>query len=152
MAKVCCFFGHSDAPHSLAPLLSDHIEHLIINHDIVEFRTGNYGAFDRMATRILCTLKAQYPSVRVFTMIPYIQTSAEKIYLVDKIDGTIYPSILESIPYRVAIPRLNQIMVDESDYAIAYVEHSWGGAAATLKYAEHRQRQGKITIVNLAQR
>ena len=150
MNKICCFFGHSDAPCTLAPLLSDSIEHLIESQGVVEFRTGNYGAFDRMATHTLCNLKSKFPNIKIFTMLPYIPTTDKQIYLSDKIDGTIYPSDLESVPFRVAIPRLNRIMVDASDYAIAYVEHTWGGAATTLKYAERRKKQGKIEIINLA--
>jgi len=49
----------------------------------------------------------------------------------------------------MAIPRLNRIMVQDSDYAIAYVAHSWGGAETTLGYAQQRERQGKLAILNL---
>jgi len=34
-------------------------------------------------------------------------------------------------------------MVEQSDAAIAYITHSWGGAAKTLEYAK---KQGKRVI------
>lgn len=60
-----------------------------------------------------------------------------------------YPSEMEGVPLKMAIPRLNRIMVQDSDYAIAYVAHSWGGAETTLGYAQQRERQGKLAILNL---
>ena len=57
-------------------------------------------------------------------------------------DDTVYPS-LETVPYRLAIVRRNEWMVLCSDIVIAFVQHRWGGAAATLKYA---QRKGKNII------
>lgn len=50
----------------------------------------------------------------------------------------------------MAIPRLNRIMVEDANYAIAYVMHSQGGAATTLEHAQARERKGLIHIENLA--
>ena len=49
-------------------------------------------------------------------------------------DEVIYPS-LEKYPRKYAIIYRNRFMADNSDYAIAYVIHGWGGAAQTLEYA-----------------
>ena len=57
----------------------------------------------------------------------------------------IYPP-LEKVPLKFAINKRNEWMIDQSDFVIAYVEHSFGGAYQSLKYA---YRKGK-RIVNLA--
>ena len=36
-------------------------------------------------------------------------------------------------------------MVDKSDLVIAFVDHGWGGAAMTYRYAKRRKKQ----VVNL---
>ncbi len=60
-------------------------------------------------------------------------------------DETIYPE-LEKVPYRFAISKRNEWMVDNSDLVIAFVSHSWGGAATTYRYAIRKKKQ----IINLA--
>lgn len=57
---------------------------------------------------------------------------------------------MEGVPLKLAIPRLNRIMVEDANYAIAYVMHSQGGAATTLEHAQARERKGLIHIENLA--
>lgn len=42
-------------------------------------------------------------------------------------------------------------MVDQADVVVAYDTHGWGGAAATLKYAERKNQkdnQGKNRILS----
>jgi len=39
-------------------------------------------------------------------------------------DDFVYPMEMEGVPLKLAIPRLNRIMVQDSEYAIAYVTHS----------------------------
>ena len=60
-------------------------------------------------------------------------------------DSIVYPP-LEKTPLKFAISKRNEWMIDQSDFVIAYVEHSFGGAYQSLKYAH---RKGK-RIVNLA--
>lgn len=33
------------------------------------------------------------------------------------------------------------MMVDQADAVVAYVTHSWGGAAATLQYVERKNKR-----------
>ena len=54
-------------------------------------------------------------------------------------DETVYPP-LESVPRRYAILRRNEWMVRRSDVIVAYVLHSWGGAAKTLDYARKKKK------------
>lgn len=55
-------------------------------------------------------------------------------------DEILYPP-LETVPYRLAIIRRNEWMVNQAEIVIAYVRHSWGGAAQTLEYAEKRKKK-----------
>lgn len=60
---------------------------------------------------------------------------------------TIFPEGLELVPRRFAITHRNRWMVDQADYVVAYVDHNYGGAAQTLKYAKGK---GTKQILNLA--
>ena len=59
-------------------------------------------------------------------------------------DGTYYPDGLEQVPRRFAIVQANKIMVDASDWLIAYVRH---GASNSGKILEYAQRRGKTKIL-----
>ena len=50
-----------------------------------------------------------------------------------------YPPI-ENVPLRYAISKRNEYMVEKADVIIAYVNHSWGGAATTLEYAKRKHK------------
>lgn len=58
----------------------------------------------------------------------------------DEYDDTTYPP-LEGVPLKFAISKRNEWMVDQADVVVAYVQHSWGGAAATLRYAESKHKR-----------
>ncbi len=61
-----------------------------------------------------------------------------------------HSNTLDGVPYPFAITRLNRLMVADATHLIAYVKHSWGGAAKTLQYAKARQKRGELTVTNLA--
>jgi len=60
---------------------------------------------------------------------------------------TMLPEGIETVPRRFAISWRNKWMLRQTDHVIAYVNHSWGGAA---KFVELAVRQGK-SVVNLAE-
>ena len=55
-------------------------------------------------------------------------------------DDILYPPI-ETAPYRLAIVKRNEWMVEQADLVIAFVTHSWGGAAQTFQFAEKKQKK-----------
>ena len=55
----------------------------------------------------------------------------------------LYPEGLESVPPRYAISWRNKWMIRESDMAVTYITHSWGGAA---QFAELAAKQKKFVI------
>ena len=105
----------------------------LIQKEADEFYLGGYGGFDRMALSVVNHAKEEHPCLRSVLVLPYLdrKTAAEEY------DHTIYPP-LENVPKRFAILKRNRWMVDKADVIVAYVIHEWGGAAATLRYAESR--------------
>ena len=53
----------------------------------------------------------------------------------------LYPEGLESVPPRYAISWSNKWMIRESDVAVTYITHSWGGAAQFAKLAEKKLKR-----------
>lgn len=150
MSPTCCFIGHSEIWDDISQAMSDAIERHITEYGVTDFLVGNYGQFDRMAARIVKVAKARHPDIHLYLMLPYRPELGRPLPDMEGFDNAVYPKEMEGVPRRLAIPRLNRIMVEDSAYVIAYVIHSWGGAATTLEYAQVRERKGLIHIENLA--
>lgn len=140
---ICTFLGHRDTPVSLKPVVKQSIVNLIENEKVETFYVGNHGAFDSMVASVLDEVCQQYDYVTYHVILAYLPTEKEKAPLAP----TIFPEGIETVPKRFAITFRNKWMIKSSDYVIAYVTHSWGGAAQHLEYA---RRQNKI-IINLAE-
>ena len=131
------FCGHSQVENSRD--VTDWL--LIITQKLIEqggktFYLGGYGEFDSLAASVLREKKKLYPQIELILVLPYLHTSKEIL----EYDDTIYPP-LESVHPRYAISKRNQWMVDISDVVVAYVLHSWGGAATTMRYAKHKNKK-----------
>ncbi len=150
MPKVCCFIGHSEIWNDISQALTDAVERHIAEYGVTDFLVGNYGQFDRMAAATVKRAKAQHPGIRLYLMLPYRPEQGRPLLDMEGFDNAVYPIEMERVPLKLAIPRLNRIMVEDANYVIAYVMHSWGGAATTLEYAQARERKGLIHIENLA--
>jgi uncharacterized phage-like protein YoqJ len=111
----------------------------VITQGAEKFLLGGYGGFDRMAAGVVWELKIKYPQIQSVLVLSYLNRTIPQ----NQYDETTYPPF-ETVPKRYAIIKRNQWMVDQSDVVIAYVTHSWGGAAKTLDYAKRRQK----TILN----
>lgn len=150
MSPTCCFIGHSEIWGDISQAMSDAIERHITEYGVTDFLVGNYGQFDRTAARMVKAAKARHPDIHLYLMLPYRPELGRPLPDMEGFDNAVYPKEMEGVPRRLAIPRLNRIMVEDSAYVIAYVIHSWGGAATTLEYAQVRERKGLIHIENLA--
>lgn len=100
------------------------------------FYLGGYGQFDLLAVSILRKLKKEYPHINIILILAYLNQKYEK----NLYDSTIYPE-LETVPKRFAILKRNEFMIENSDIIIAYVKHSWGGAAKSLEYGKRKKKQ-----------
>ena len=154
MTKKCFFIGHRDTPTEIYPLLYESIKSHICEYGVNVFYVGRYGSFDHMAGQAVGALKEFYPQIELYQVLAYLPGRKPKeeysfLALPSYYDGSFFPEGQELVPYRFAIPHLNQYMVDYSDYGIGYVTYSWGGASKTWEYASRRAKQGKIILTNL---
>lgn len=138
------FCGHSDVAQQedVRQWLFKTVEKLILQ-DADVFLLGGYGGFDRMASSVVWELKRKYPQVRSVLVLPYLDRKMDE----SQCDWTVYPS-LEKVTKRYAITHRNRYMISEADVVVAYVQHSWGGAAQTLDYA--RQKRKRIILYHEA--
>lgn len=67
----------------------------------------------------------------------------------DGFDGTFYPSVMESVPRKIAIVRANRYVVDHVDYLIVYAWHSASNVRDLVEYAQRRQQNSSIQITLL---
>lgn len=139
---VCTFFGHHDCPSAVKPQLQIVLIDLIEGCGVDTFYVGNHGAFDAMARSVLSELKQIYPHIRytiVLAYMPQYNSTLGKSYEAN----TMLPEGIENVPKRFAIVWRNKSMLRQSEYVVAYVVHSVGGAA---RFVDMAQKQGKEVI------
>ena len=116
--------------------------------DKVTFFCGGYGAFDDLCSTVIDEIRRNgvAPEIEKVFVTPYISESYKDHidFMRSRYDDVVFPPI-ESVPKKFAISRRNEWMIDQSDVVIAYVIHSFGGAATTLRYAYRKKK----TIVRL---
>ena len=106
----------------------------------LDFYLGGYGNFDSFARQCAKEYQRKHSDSRLYFITPYLDDSYSKLeYATDLYDGTIYPE-LENVPKRYAISKRNEWMVNHSDYVIAYISHTFGGAYKTLLYAKKHHK------------
>ena len=112
-----------------------------------KFYLGGYGDFDSLCLNILKEIKADFPTIELLFITPYLNDNYSKLETAKLYyDGIIYPP-LENVPRRFCISKRNEWMVNEADLVIAFVKYSWGGAAKTLEYAKRKN----VEFFNLAE-
>lgn len=109
---------------------------------VIVYYCGGYGQFDGLVSRAIDEMKKRHPEIKskkIFVT-PYITESAQENmkYIKDYYDEILYPP-LENVPPKYAIAKRNEWMIRHSKILIAYVTHSWGGAAKTLEYARKKR-------------
>ena len=142
---ACTFFGHRECSDSIKPQLREVLIDLVMNHNVEMFYVGNQGRFDAIVRGVLRELKKEYPQMRInyAVVLAYFPGKQNED---DDYSDTMLPEGIESVHPRYAISWRNNWMLQQSDYVVTYITHSWGGAA---QYAAKAARQGK-SVVNLA--
>lgn len=138
---ACTFFGHRDCPGDLKPPLKYVILDLIATHGVDMFYVGHQGGFDDLVRGVLRELEQEYSEVRYAVVLAYTPSGRPAADTAD----TMLPEGIELVHPRYAISWRNNWMLQQSDFVIAYVAHSWGGAA---RYVQKAIRSGK-TVINL---
>ena len=124
------------------------IKNLIENYGVNTFYNGGKGQFDLLCANCVNELKNDYPFINSYLILAYIPGKKNQFEedFYKRFNDTLYPEI-EKVPPKFAIIKRNEWMIDKSDFLIAYVGHSWGGAYRTLEYAK---KETSIVVKNLA--
>lgn len=135
---TCTFFGHRDCPDSVLPQLRNTLERLIIDYGVDMFYVGNQGQYDALVRKELRSLSEKYPKIHYAVVLAYMPGEKE---CGESFADTMLPEGIESVHPKYAISWRNRWMLAHADFVIAYVTHSWGGAARYVKSAitQHKQ-------------
>lgn len=120
------------------------------NNCKITFLCGGYGHFDALAASAVDDVKSVFSScvIEKIFVTPYITESYDRRnkFMGQFYDEVVYPP-LENVPYRYAIAKRNEWMIENSHLVIAYVIHAHGGAASALRYAyRKRKRVIRLTV------
>lgn len=145
MQNACMLFGHRETPERVRDALTETVERHIVDFGVNEFFVGHYGGFDSLAVSVIKTMKARYPHIQLFEVVPYYSALRE-CGTWEGADGTFYPPGQERVPKRAAIVQANRYMIEHCGYLIVYAQ--WTGNAKNL--LEWARRKSEIHIVNIA--
>lgn len=137
--KTCTFFGHRDAPWEIREKVKNAVIELITQHNVELFLVGDSGAFDRIVKSVLTELTPFYN----FEFQVVLSRIPTKVGSIDDGSICVVPDGIESALPRFRIDFRNKYMLNSSDYVIAYVTRSYGGA---FKYYELAKRKKKKII------
>ena len=138
----CTFFGHRDCPETVKPKLREVLVDLITNHGVDMFYVGHQGQFDAYVHSVLKRLKQEYPQISYAVVLAYMPGQRTEY---DDYSDTMLPEGIEAVHPRYAISWRNKWMLDQSDYVVTYLTHTWGGA---YQHARKAIGQGK-KVINL---
>ena len=149
---VIAFIGHSAlSPYSeeIAEKLKNTISENLPAGEEVTFFCGGYGEFDALCAKVCHDMKESHPHLESLLITPYITEARQKklnndFQIKELYDGIVYPP-LETVPFRFAISRRNEWMMENADLIIAFVTHNYGGAYTALSDAKRRKKK----IINL---
>lgn len=113
---------------------------LITNHNVDMFYVGHQGQFDAIVHSTLRELKKEYPQINYAAVLAYMPGKKTEY---DDFSDTMLPEGIESVHPRYAISWRNNWMLQQSDYVITYIIHSWGGA---VQFSAKAKKQGKIVF------
>ena len=139
---VCTFFGHKDCYGLSDDVLLHSIEDLI-QKSVDTFYVGHQGSFDSMVLNCLKQLKEKHPHISYSVVLAYMPTHTQEY---DPYQGcSIFPEGLEIVHPKFAIEKRNKWLIDQADFCICCINHTWGGA---YKFAKQAKRRG-LTTINL---
>ena len=138
--EACTFFGHRECPATVRDNLQEVIKELITDYGVEMFYVGNQGRFDAIVRGVLRELKEEYPRIDYAVVLAYMPCNQDEN---EDTSDTMLPEGIEFVFPRYAILWRNNWMLQQSDYVVTYITHSWVGAA---KFADKARKQGKRVI------
>ena len=141
LETTATFIGHNECYGvNKADIISE-IEKLI-HLGVTDFLNGGQGGFDRLCAGCVYELKEKYPHIKNILVILYLTFN---VFNKEIFNLIVFPDGFEKYHFKAAIPARNRYLVDNSKYAVCYVDHGWGGAAKTYERAVKK----KLEIINL---
>lgn len=147
------FFGHRIIEDfSWAEIKAEAlIRNLILQKEYVEFLVGRNGDFDQIVSSTVKRLQRRIrdDNSALVWVLPYTTAELrnhEESYRTYYDEIEICDAAENSHPKRAYQIR-NRQMVDRSDLVVFYVEHNFGGAYQTMRYAQEKGKR----IINLAE-
>jgi uncharacterized phage-like protein YoqJ len=140
----CTFFGHRDCGENIKQDLLCAIEQLV-EEGVTTFYVGTHGNFDIISLNALREIKRKHSHITYTVVLAYMPKEAFNTYW--KPEETLYPDGVEKAPKRFAISYRNEWMLRNSDYVIAYVTRTYGGAADFVKKVISRGKK----VIHLAE-
>lgn len=147
MGKTCSFFGHRFVLDikSVKEQLKTLLEKMITQEGVDIFYLGEQGDFEIIAGKVLQELKIKYPHIARETILCFSEqlqgdgkVSADWIHL---------DLAVSKCKRRGRIPKRNQMVVDQSDIIVCYINVPYGGAYTAYQRAVKKNKQ----IINLTQ-
>ena len=145
------FFGHRhiDEPLIIEEQLERIIKDIISTKEYTEFLIGRDGEFDQLVSSTVRRCKKTFrdDNSALVLVLPYMTAEYRKN---TKSFGEYYDSIevcseSEDKHYKSAHQIRNRIMVERSDLVVFCVEHNYGGAYTTMRYAMKKE----VNYINL---
>lgn len=141
------FFGHRRIENSrhLEIQLEDIVCRLLRENEFTEFLVGRNGDFDLLVSSVIRRIKKEhgFKNCAHIWIMPYLTQAYrdnEDAFLAyyDEIEVCEESSLGH---YKNAYIIRNQCMIDRSDMVVIYVQHPYGGAYQTMKYAQKTEKQ-----------
>ncbi len=136
----CTFIGHSDCDSNIKEKLYSAIENLIVEKNVSTFYVGTHGRFDYYAYKALCELEKIY-KIKVLVVLSHLSSIPDYC----KGAKAIFPESVEKVPYKYAIIKRNQYMIENSEFMICYINHSFSNTYNFVKLAINK----KLYLINL---
>lgn len=137
---VCGFMGHRDAPREVKKLLEQVIKELI-RQGTRCFYVGNNGNFDLYTQQVLKEIAEREEGVIYYILLSSPRESA----LAGQQERTLYSEGLEKVPFRFAIAKRNEILLQKADVFVVYQKYSFSNS---YKWVQRAIKAGK-RIINL---
>ena len=149
---TCVFAGHRQIfEPNIGEKVKKALEKLIETESRAVFLNGKMGRFDEVCAGAVRTMKEKHPDkeIRSCLVLPYYSNrlNTEKSYYQTFYDEILLPEEVEYTYYKAAITKRNRWMVDHADLILAYIDHDYGGAYQTYRYAQKKS----VPIINIAE-
>lgn len=156
--NTCSFVGHSDLrseknllKNNLRLELREEIKKMVEENNVTMFLNGGMGDFDDLCAETVHEVTYLKKEIKSYLVCPYLTKNLEinKEHFEHLFSKIFIPKELRNKEYSPSlIPKRNQIMMEVSDYVIAYVGKKNGGAFKTLSYTKKKSR---AKIINLCE-